>query len=71
MYFGTFLDSNGEWVDSVHFPNVADKYALQGNGFYHIKGKVVEEFGVYSLEVLEMKKMGIKTAQVEGKTINN
>jgi DNA polymerase III alpha subunit len=61
MYFGTFLDSNGDWVDSVHFPNVADKYTLKGNGFYHMKGKVVEEFGVYSLEVQYMQKLGLKT----------
>ncbi len=60
MYFGTFLDSNGEWMDSVHFPNVADQYALQGNGFYHIQGKVVEDFGVYSIEVVKMKKLGLK-----------
>ena len=60
MYFGTFLDHQGDWVDSVHFPNVADKYALKGNGFYHIKGKVVEEFGVYSLEVVSMNKLGLK-----------
>ncbi|MGZ8538415.1 MAG: helix-hairpin-helix domain-containing protein, partial [Flavisolibacter sp.] len=62
MYFGTFLDSKGQWVDSVHFPNVADKYALQGNGFYAIKGKVVEEFDVYSIEVQTMKKVGLKLA---------
>ena len=61
MYFGTFLDNNGDWVDSVHFPNVADKYVLKGNGFYHLKGKVVEEFGVYSLEVQYMQKLGLKT----------
>jgi hypothetical protein len=60
MYFGTFLDHEGDWVDSVHFPNVADKYTLQGNGFYRIRGKVVEEFGVYSLEVEYMKKLGLK-----------
>ncbi len=60
MYFGTFLDHQGDWVDSVHFPNVADKYTLKGNGFYHIRGKVVEEFGVYSLEVERMNKLGLK-----------
>jgi DNA polymerase-3 subunit alpha len=65
MYFGTFLDSNGDWVDSVHFPNVADRYTLQGNGFYHVQGKVVEEFGVYSIEVSRMQKMGLKTVQEE------
>ncbi|ANE52660.1 DNA polymerase III subunit alpha [Flavisolibacter tropicus] len=60
MYFGTFIDSNGDWVDSVHFPDSAVKYRLTGQGFYHIKGKVVEEFGVYSIEVKWMQKIGIK-----------
>ena len=63
MYFGTFLDSRGEWVDSVHFPDVAERYALQGNGFYHIRGKVVEEFGVYTIEVMTLKKLGLKLNQ--------
>ena len=62
MYFGTFLDSNGDWIDSVHFPDSADRYSLEGKGFYHMKGKIVEEFGVYTIEVQWMKKIGFKTA---------
>ena len=60
MYFGTFIDSTGNWVDSVHFPDTADKHRLTGKGFYHIRGKVVEEFGVYSNEVSWMHKIGLK-----------
>jgi DNA-directed DNA polymerase III PolC len=60
MFFGTFIDKNGDWVDSVHFPNTADKQRLTGKGFYHIKGKVVEEFGVYSIEVATMQKIGLR-----------
>jgi DNA polymerase-3 subunit alpha len=60
MYFGTFIDSNGDWVDSVHFPDTAQKYRLTGRGYYHMKGKVVEEFSVYSLEVSWLKKLGLK-----------
>jgi DNA polymerase-3 subunit alpha len=33
---------------------------LTGRGFYHIKGKVVEEFGVYSIEARWMQKVGLK-----------
>jgi len=29
-------------------------------GFYKITGKVVVEFGVYSVEVVKMEKVGIK-----------
>jgi hypothetical protein len=60
MYFGTFIDSHGDWIDSVHFHNVADKYAIAGKGFYHMKGKVVEEFGVYSIEVQAITAIGLK-----------
>ena len=60
MYFGTFIDSNGDWIDSVHFPDTADKYRLTGGGFYHLKGWIVEEFGVYTIEVSWMQKIGLK-----------
>lgn len=51
MYFGTFLDQQGHFIDTVHFPPIAAKYPFRGKGIYHIRGKVVEEFGFYSLEV--------------------
>jgi DNA polymerase-3 subunit alpha len=60
MFFGTFIDHNGDWIDSVHFPDVADKYSLGGKGFYHLKGKVVEEFGVNTLEVQVLTKVSLK-----------
>lgn len=62
MYFGTFIDSKGDWVDTVHFPDKAMKHRLTGKGFYHIRGKVVEEFGVYSIEVEWLEKKGIVTS---------
>ena len=64
MYFGTFLDPDGEWLDTVHFPDVNRYYPLQSAGFYQMKGKVVEEFGVYSVEVNYCKKIGIKAKPV-------
>jgi hypothetical protein len=59
MFFGTFIDEAGDWVDSVHFPDTANKHRLTGRGFYHIKGKVVDDFGVYSIEVSWMQKVGL------------
>jgi len=61
MYFGTFLDAAGNWVDTVHFPESSHKYPFQGKGFYRITGKVVEEFGVFSVEVWKQEKVGFKT----------
>lgn len=55
MAFGTFLDKNGKWVDTTHFPNVLKQYPFRGNGCYLLTGKVVEEFGFYSMDVTEMQ----------------
>ncbi|NVK28743.1 MAG: DNA polymerase III subunit alpha [Flavobacteriia bacterium] len=51
MHFGTFLDRTGHVFDTVHFPPVVAKYPFRGRGVYILEGKVVEEFGFYSLEV--------------------
>lgn len=60
MSFGTFLDANLDWVDTVHFPDSLKMFPLKGKGFYRIKGRVVVDFGVYSVEVNSMKKIGYK-----------
>ena len=57
MNFGTFIDLKGQFLDTTHFPQVAAKFPFTGKGVYLITGKVVEEFGFYSLEVVEMKKL--------------
>ena len=57
MYFGTFLDLEGFWIDTVHFPPSARAYPFQGPGCYRIKGKVVEEFDHLTIEVEEMKRL--------------
>jgi DNA-directed DNA polymerase III PolC len=65
MFFGTFIDRNLDWVDTVHFPDSAKKYPLHTSGFYKITGKVVEDFGVYSVEVMKMIKAGHKRRKYE------
>lgn len=57
MHFGTFVDEEGEWIDTVHFPQVAQKYTFRGRGCYLLYGKVVEEFGYATLEIEQMKKL--------------
>ncbi len=56
MYFGTFIDSDGLFIDTVHFPPIAARYPIRGRGIYHIRGKVVEEFSFYSIEVFGLWK---------------
>ena len=60
MSFGTFLDAELNWLDTVHFPDAYRNFPMEGKGFYKIKGRVVEDFGFHSLEVLYMKKVGYK-----------
>ena len=60
MFFGTFLDRDLDWIDTVHFPKAASAYPLHSTGFYLVTGKVVEDFGVYSIEVGQMGKVGYK-----------
>jgi DNA-directed DNA polymerase III PolC len=61
MFFGTFIDANGDWLDSVHFPKSAKKYPLNGRGFYRMTGMVIEEFGAFALNVYHLEKVGIKS----------
>lgn len=51
MFFGTFLDKNGDWIDTVHFPPSAKQYPYRGSGCYLIRGKVSEEFSFFTIEV--------------------
>lgn len=57
MQFGTFLDQEGQFIDTVHFPPVAAKYRLSGKGVYKICGTVTEEFGFLTVEVFEIIRM--------------
>ncbi len=60
MFFGTFVDCNLDWIDTVHFPDSAKRFPLHNTGFYKITGKVTDDFGVHSVEVHQMHKVGYK-----------
>jgi hypothetical protein len=59
MWFGTFLDAEGNFFDTVHFPNSTPAYPFRGAGCYLMFGKVVQEFGFASIEVLKFAKLPI------------
>ncbi len=61
MYFGCFTDHRGQFFDTVHFPAVNREYPFRGNGIYLLKGKVVQEFGHPSLNVLKMARLPLKS----------
>lgn len=60
MSFGTFLDAQGNWLDTVHFPPSLRQHPFLGMGFYELHGRVLEEFGIYSIEVFTMRKLGYR-----------
>lgn len=59
MYFGTFLDRDGDFIDTVHFPPIAAKYPFRGKGIYKITGKVTIEFDCVNLEVLKLEHLAV------------
>jgi DNA polymerase III alpha subunit len=60
MHFGTFIDVNGRFFDTVHFPKAVTEYPFRGDGVYLVKGKIVEEFGFPSMNVEKMAKMPLQ-----------
>ncbi|TNJ46972.1 DNA polymerase III subunit alpha [Tamlana fucoidanivorans] len=59
MQFGTFLDYDGDFIDTVHFPPVAKKYPFRGRGIYTVTGRVLVEFDCVNIEVSRMEHAAI------------
>lgn len=57
MCFGTFIDYEGQFIDTVHFPPSVKKYPFCGRGVYRLIGRVTEEFDFFTLEVSKMEKV--------------
>lgn len=57
MKFGTFLDIEGNFFDTVHFPPSLKRYPLAGHGVFLIEGKIITEFGHPSLDVRKIGRM--------------
>ena len=57
MYFGTFIDKEGQWIDTVHFPQSAAQYPFIGPGIYEMHGTVIDEYDFISIDVSMMKRL--------------
>jgi DNA-directed DNA polymerase III PolC len=60
MKFGTFLDAEGAFFDTVHFPPTLQEYPLYGDGIYLIQGKIVLDFGYPTIEVEKIARVPVK-----------
>jgi len=59
MNFGTFLDLNGHWIDTVHFPPSARAFPFSGPGCYKLSGKVVEEFDFIYIDISYQQRLPV------------
>jgi DNA polymerase-3 subunit alpha len=60
MNFGTWLDEDGHFFDTTHFPNFLQSSPFRGKGIYKITGRVAEEYGFPSVEVVKMERLGFR-----------
>ena len=57
MCFGCFVDLEGAWLDTVHFPDVARDFPFRGRGVYAVRGTVSESFGCVGVDAQRMERL--------------
>lgn len=57
MYFGTWIDIEGEYFDTAHFTDSLEKYPFQGGGCYLLLGNVEVDYHFPTITVIKMAKM--------------
>ncbi|SKB91478.1 DNA polymerase-3 subunit alpha [Soonwooa buanensis] len=57
MYFGTWIDVNGDYFDTAHFPDSLKEYDFQGGGCYLLLGTVEVDFHFPTITIHKMAKM--------------
>jgi len=57
MNFGTWIDCEGAYFDTTHFPDVLKRWPFRGPGCYLMQAKVAVEFGFPSLEIEKMERL--------------
>ncbi len=57
MYFGTWIDYEGTYFDTTHFPDNLVHYPFQGGGCYLLLGIVEVDYHFPTLTILKMAKM--------------
>lgn len=57
MYFGTWIDAEGEFFDTAHFTDSLAKYPFQGGGCYLLLGNVEVDYHFPTITIIKMEKM--------------
>jgi DNA polymerase III alpha subunit len=68
MHFGTWLDREGRFFATVHFPDQLKQHPFRGRGIYRIRGRLVSDFGFVSLEVTGMERFPYRPDNRYGKS---
>lgn len=57
MFFGTWIDAEGEFFDTAHFADSLQKYPFQGGGCYLLLGTVEVDYHFPTITITKMAKM--------------
>lgn len=57
MYFGTWIDHEGTYFDTAHFPDSLAEYPFQGGGCYLLLGNVEVDYHFPTITIIKMAKM--------------
>jgi DNA-directed DNA polymerase III PolC len=57
MFFGTWVDVNGDYFDTAHFPDTLKQYDFQGGGCYLLLGTVEVDYHFPTITIHKMAKM--------------
>ena len=60
MFFGTWIDVNGDYFDTAHFPKSLINYSFKGGGCYLLLGTVEVDYHFPTITVSKMAKMPFK-----------
>jgi DNA-directed DNA polymerase III PolC len=60
MYFGTWIDANGDYFDTAHFPKSLVNYSFKGGGCYLLLGTVEVDYHFPTITISKMAKMPFK-----------
>jgi error-prone DNA polymerase len=57
MYFGTWIDNDGQLFDTAHFADCLQKYPFKGGGCYLLLGKVEVDYHFPTVTISKMAKL--------------
>jgi DNA polymerase-3 subunit alpha/error-prone DNA polymerase len=60
MFFGTWIDINGDYFDTAHFPKSLINYSFKGGGCYLLLGVVEVDYHFPTITISKMAKMPFK-----------